>query len=225
VARPAGSTGSATRGRIFLSAVRLFSERGYNGVSVRDIARAVGIKESSLYNHFESKDAIISEIYSVFRERLLSRKITPEAVDALLDTMPAERYFSEAFARYADSMTNAFAVKTWRILVSEQFRDPRAQALYNEDIRRKLHDDTKLVLSRMQARGLIRDVDLEAAAAALVEGIKGMLFRFIGSAPRGKKEFLEAVDRHISFFWEGIRSPVSGSQGGRRTHAGPGSGR
>ena len=199
-----GGSGQETKQRILLEAARLFSERGYNGVSVRDLARAVGIKESSLYNHFENKDAIISEIYDDFRERLLSRAVTAESVDAMLDDIGAAQYFSTVFHLYAETMTEATSILIWRILVAEQFRDPRANALYNHEIRDKLHDDTVLVLSRMLSRGLIRDVDLDTAADGLLEGIKGMLFRFIGSPDESKEQFLQAVDRHIDFFWKCI---------------------
>ena len=51
-----------TKERILETALELFSQRGYGGVSVRDIARAVGIRESSIYNHFENKRAVFDGI-------------------------------------------------------------------------------------------------------------------------------------------------------------------
>lgn len=51
-----------TKEKIVETALDLFSQRGYDGVSVRDIARAVGIRESSLYNHFPGKRAIFDAI-------------------------------------------------------------------------------------------------------------------------------------------------------------------
>ena len=47
-----------TREKILDEALTLFSEKGFEGTTVRDIASAVGITASSLYKHFESKDAI-----------------------------------------------------------------------------------------------------------------------------------------------------------------------
>ena len=47
-----------TKEKILLSALELFSTKGYEGTSVRDLARAVGIRESSLYKHFKNKQAI-----------------------------------------------------------------------------------------------------------------------------------------------------------------------
>ena len=44
-----------TRERILEQALELFSEKGYDSVSVGEIARADGIKAPSLKNHFPSK--------------------------------------------------------------------------------------------------------------------------------------------------------------------------
>ena len=43
-------------------ASRLFNEKGYKAVSMRDIAKAMEIKAASLYNHIKSKQEILSEI-------------------------------------------------------------------------------------------------------------------------------------------------------------------
>jgi AcrR family transcriptional regulator len=47
---------------IIATASRLFYEKGYTAVSMRDIATALNIKASSLYNHIISKQEILSEI-------------------------------------------------------------------------------------------------------------------------------------------------------------------
>ena len=43
-----------TKERIFDVSVDLFSMYGYDGVSIRQIAYEVGIKESSIYNHYKN---------------------------------------------------------------------------------------------------------------------------------------------------------------------------
>lgn len=55
------ATGSA-REDILDHAARLFTSRGYAGTSTRDIAEAVGIRQSSLYYHFADKGEILSEL-------------------------------------------------------------------------------------------------------------------------------------------------------------------
>lgn len=43
-------------------AARLFKEKGYSAVTMRDLAKAMGIKAASLYNHINSKQDILTEI-------------------------------------------------------------------------------------------------------------------------------------------------------------------
>ena len=53
-----------TRERILTEALNLFAQSGYGGASMRELARRVGIRESSLYNHFSGKAAILEAIVS-----------------------------------------------------------------------------------------------------------------------------------------------------------------
>lgn len=48
--------------QIVNTAARLFKEKGYSAVTMRDIAAAMGIKAASLYNHINSKQDILKEI-------------------------------------------------------------------------------------------------------------------------------------------------------------------
>jgi AcrR family transcriptional regulator len=52
----------ATRDRILVEASRLFAAKGYAGTSTREIARAVGIRQPSLFHHFAGKGAILDEL-------------------------------------------------------------------------------------------------------------------------------------------------------------------
>ncbi|MDX6740908.1 TetR/AcrR family transcriptional regulator [Actinocorallia sp. A-T 12471] len=51
-----------TRRRALVEASRLFAVRGYHGTSTRDIADAVGVRQPSLYRHFDGKAAILAEL-------------------------------------------------------------------------------------------------------------------------------------------------------------------
>jgi len=48
--------------QIIQTSAILFKERGYSAVTMRDIAKAMGIKAASLYNHIASKQEILSDI-------------------------------------------------------------------------------------------------------------------------------------------------------------------
>ncbi len=51
-----------TREKILDVAIDSIARRGFEAVSIRDIAREVGIRESSIYNHFKSKYEILDTI-------------------------------------------------------------------------------------------------------------------------------------------------------------------
>ena len=58
-ARGAYSVGQATRESILSAAMVLIAERGYNGLSLRDLGRRVGISHPAVVYHFPSKEAIL----------------------------------------------------------------------------------------------------------------------------------------------------------------------
>ncbi|HMA07732.1 MAG TPA: TetR/AcrR family transcriptional regulator [Ramlibacter sp.] len=49
--------------KVLDEAARLFRSRGFEGTSVREIARAVGMLPGSLYCHFETKEALLVAVY------------------------------------------------------------------------------------------------------------------------------------------------------------------
>ena len=59
-----------TRERIRREAAALFRESGFNGTSMAELAGEVGITKSSLYHHFPSKQALLSEIIEVTVNRV-----------------------------------------------------------------------------------------------------------------------------------------------------------
>lgn len=60
--RPRQTEARDTRQEVLDAALELFAEKGYFGASLRDIARAVGVRESALYHYFSSKEALFEEL-------------------------------------------------------------------------------------------------------------------------------------------------------------------
>lgn len=56
------ATAPTTKERVRQSAQRLFRERGYAAIGMRELAKEVGMKAPSLYNHYKSKDDLLREI-------------------------------------------------------------------------------------------------------------------------------------------------------------------
>ena len=81
-----------TKDKIFDAALDLFSKKGYDSVSVRTIASEVGIKESSIYNHYSSKKDILMSILNYFEEYFKGDPLDDENIRKLLEENPEEFY-------------------------------------------------------------------------------------------------------------------------------------
>ncbi|MFP6847249.1 MAG: TetR/AcrR family transcriptional regulator [Pseudomonas sp.] len=86
--RPLINAGSNTRYQdTRLKALSLFASRGFSTVSMRDLAKHLGIRPGSLYNHIESKEVLLFELIEELYEQLLhcARQVQRRA------TTPTER--------------------------------------------------------------------------------------------------------------------------------------
>lgn len=83
---PEGAEVNPTRLRILLAGLNLFGSQGYYGTSIRDIAAAAGLQSASLYDHFASKEAILTEL--VFIGHNAHHQIL---LQALLNSEPGPR--------------------------------------------------------------------------------------------------------------------------------------
>jgi AcrR family transcriptional regulator len=61
--RPAEAVASHQRGRLQVAMVQLVAERGYNPVTVGDLARTAGVSKRDFYRHFGGKEECFLETY------------------------------------------------------------------------------------------------------------------------------------------------------------------
>ncbi len=64
------NTPTEGRERIVQAAAALFAERGYYGVSISDVAQSAGLVKSSIYHHFENKEALYIAVLGETCEQL-----------------------------------------------------------------------------------------------------------------------------------------------------------
>ncbi|GGU58356.1 TetR/AcrR family transcriptional regulator [Kitasatospora aureofaciens] len=101
---------AATRQKIADTALRLFLERGYEAVGIRDVAAEADVAVTTLFSHFASKEALVFERDDDFEQRL-TRAVTGRAPDQPL--IPALRREIEALVRHC---TADGAAPIWRMI-------------------------------------------------------------------------------------------------------------
>ena len=67
-----------TRRVIADAAARLFAERGYEQVAVSDVAREADVSEQTVYNYFQTKEQLVTDLHPYFQEEL-DRRIRTRA--------------------------------------------------------------------------------------------------------------------------------------------------
>ena len=92
-------TGAETRAEILRVALKLFTEKGFEGTSIRDISGALEITKSALYYHFENKEAIA---VSLMEGR---RREVDDLVDWIAGQPAAPDLLRRAALRWVESST------------------------------------------------------------------------------------------------------------------------
>lgn len=95
---------SCGSGWIIKKAIELFSKKGCNGVSMREIAKGVGIRESSIYNHYKSKDEIIDSIFDYFAGSIKNYRPSELELNEMMDFMSPEDLFKHLVISYGRSL-------------------------------------------------------------------------------------------------------------------------
>ena len=80
-----------TKDRLVITAMRLFSEKGYESASVADILRAAGANSGSLYHFFPTKQELLMEVLRRYRDGIGPMLLAP-AWDGIDD--PIDRVFA-----------------------------------------------------------------------------------------------------------------------------------
>lgn len=128
-----------TREKIIFESLNLFSKRGFDAISVRDIAKAVGIKASSLYNHFKNKqdifDTIVkkySERVNIFFEHMAIEDYSNITIFNQASDIPNDNFFKRSIYIFNFYLYDEYTVKFRKLLTIEQFNNSKLADLYNQ---------------------------------------------------------------------------------------------
>lgn len=149
-----------TKEKVLSNSLDMFADKGFEAVSVRDIAGASQLRESSLYYYFKSKQDILDTLTNEFEERsdILLRPLA-EAVNAVITVDPKTYYFIAA-CYISDYLTDEKIRKFIRVLSIEQCHDMWLREVYQ----RRLYDSPmeyyEKIFEGMKEAGFLRSSDL-----------------------------------------------------------------
>lgn len=126
---------NGTKEQILNTALALFSQNGFEAVSVSDIAGRLGITKGALYKHFKNKqdifDSILSRMERLYSQVCLSWTSCTDEYSSHADTPPAVKaslsFCSSCFSFWTK---DEFASSFRKMLVLEQYRSAEMSRLH-----------------------------------------------------------------------------------------------
>lgn len=186
------------RQRILDESTRLFVQRGYDGVSIRDIAEACRMTKAALYYHFQDKEDLLVAVLSSGLETL--GRLVQDVLSEEPDTRARlHRLVRDLFARLPAEQRALI-----RLAIQEvgKIRPER-----REEILRRYRDRFLTPLATLfaigQQRGEVRPMGVEMMVWAFL----GMLYPFLDDASSLRPEVSpQQLQVLVQIFWEGIRA-------------------
>jgi AcrR family transcriptional regulator len=158
----------ARREQIVGAAMRVFAEKGFRRATTREVARAAGVSEGTIYNYFEDKDALLLTILDTLNE---TERRAADFEEGMAADFPG---FLEQYLRRRMSLI-------WEN--REAFRVVLSEMLVNADLRerylRRVVDPTMRIAeenfrSRME-QGEVREADVPLAVRSAAGALLGVL--------------------------------------------------
>ncbi len=168
MARKSGSDGQKTARDLRDAALRLFAEHGYAAVSMRQIAREVGVQAGALYLYTPDKQSLLQDLMCSHLEALLKAWADRRSS---LSSDPAERL--EAFVEFhihyhLTRVDEVFiAYMELRNLDQDGFRKV-------EDLRRQYERELEAILSDGRTEAAFRIDDLRVTTLAAIAMLTGV---------------------------------------------------
>ncbi len=140
-----------TKERILNNALNMFAKSGYNAVSIRDIAKTVNIKESSIYYHFHNKQDILDSLVKKYESYI--EELTNMLQAAMSDTN-SMRSFSWDWLReyyFERYLFDPFCNQMMRFMMIEQFHNENMRMLYEHylfELPRKIQTGAFMMLTQ-----------------------------------------------------------------------------
>ena len=162
-----------TKERILAAALDRFSQNGYAGTNIRELAESLGLVKSAMYRHFESKEeiwnALLDEMIAYYAARFGSAEHLPPVPDSLEELVTMTMHMVN-FTVHDEKV-----VKTRKLLTIEQFRDDRARDLATRHFLTGLRDMFTPLFAGMMDKGLLRRDDPAMLAFAYTAPISALI--------------------------------------------------
>lgn len=151
-----------TKERILKESMKLFSVYGFDSVSIRAIANAVGVGNSALYKHFTSKQAIFDAIVEQSKQYFL--QYCSYVQDSINDI---DDFVEMCLSMFEFQIGDEWIVMFRRILLIEQFKNEKMASTFKEFFVDLPLISQKEIFKKLMQDGAMKKKDPEVLALEL----------------------------------------------------------
>lgn len=217
MARPKKDDTRDTRRDILDRALELFATHGFTGSSMRDIAKAVGVRESALYHHFPNKNAIFTTVLEESGPGALNGLMTGNLV-RIIESMGPQQFVRTMGEAVVTLWATDRERHLLRLIMAEFPRlkeaglfDPQKQIM---SVRTRIG----AVFASLADKGLIRPIDPVTAALQFMGPL--LMIRILHLADLSRPPDVDAMradlTRHLDSFWASVKPEAPTPKGKRR---------
>ena len=187
----------STKERILDAALTLFAENGYDGTSVEQIAKAVGIKAPSLYKHYKGKEDILNALIDSAEIRYEEMFGSERNIGKIPECR--EEFIEMTMGRISFTMRDPIIRKTRMFLVQEQFRNQRTSEVTTRHQLNGIQGMFAKILKEMMYEGIVREDDPALLSAELTAPAVLQIARS-DRQPQCQEDALESIEKHLRHF-------------------------
>jgi AcrR family transcriptional regulator len=199
-----------TKERIIEVAIDRFAVKGFDAVSLREIAEAVGIKKASLYSHFMTKEEILETILDYPMK--MTEKTEPHDIgtEELIVSMGLEKFMALGGELTISWMEEPHMEKIFRIICVELYHNDQVKAFYNSMFIDVTYSFWTRIFDLMIKHKLIKPIDTKVLALEYLS-FYGNLFMEYFLLSYGKtsgsfrQECQDRIDQHTTFIVNSIK--------------------
>ncbi|MBQ6100174.1 MAG: TetR/AcrR family transcriptional regulator [Methanobrevibacter sp.] len=196
--------------KIFEKSIELFSQYGYDGVSIRQIAGEVGIKESSIYNHYSSKESILDEILDYYIHEMTKEEIPLAEAGHNLD-VGFDYFYNAGLDLYITKLSEPKMMKITRIFLIESYHNEKIKNFVKKSIIEYALKGWIDLFELMKQKKLIRsDCDSRQLAESFYfYGLFLMIEHFIINYPEDDEKLLTDLEikskNHMKLIYDSVK--------------------
>ena len=181
---------------ILKAALVVFSQKGYDGALLRDIASLLGITKPALYKHYESKEALWNAMID-YVERYYSEHIGAASGKTVPENWGEFRELSLSQIDFTIHDETVRCVR--RLLTMEQFRNKRTADLATKHFITDIETRYTEIFTGMMEKGLLETEAPELLAFRYTAPVT-MMIHLCDRDPGKEPEIMDKIEAHIRQF-------------------------